>query len=80
MPQCETDKDSLIGSTTCVTIGDSDNADNADDVEDYQNTARQKVCIIRILSDKKAACCQLLQKKPLQADQPWPSTFNNDYH
>ena len=42
MPQYETDKGSLIGNTTCVTIGDNDNADNADDVEDYQNTVRQK--------------------------------------
>ena len=45
MHQYETDKDPLIGNTTCVTTGDNGNADNADDGEDYQNTVSQKVRI-----------------------------------
>ena len=62
MAQCETDKDSLIGSTTCVTIGDNDNADNADDVEDYQNTARQKGCMLSITPEKTFAGRSALAK------------------
>ena len=78
MPQYETDKDSLIGSTS--DYGDNGKADDVDDGEDYQNVSNSCVTTKSrpLEEDSYTVHWQFLQKvKSLQEDQLWPST---DYH